>query len=47
MCIRDSYRNGTTAKDVLGDYPHLYEKLKKDEFGYMKGTLQFIVMLAL
>lgn len=33
-------KNGT-AKDILGDYPELFEKLKKDEFGYKKGTVAF------
>lgn len=31
-------KNGN-AKDILGDYPELFEKLKKDEFGYKKGSL--------
>lgn len=26
----------------MGDYPELFEKLKKDEFGYVKGMLSHI-----
>lgn len=39
------HRNGTAAKDVLGDYPDLYEKLKKDEFGYMKEDYRKVYLV--
>jgi hypothetical protein len=26
-------------RDILGDYPELYDKLKKEELGYVKGII--------
>lgn len=33
----NNFKNGM-SKDIVGDYPDLFEKLKKDEFGYRKGV---------
>ncbi|XP_054288710.1 very-long-chain (3R)-3-hydroxyacyl-CoA dehydratase [Macrosteles quadrilineatus] len=40
----NEFKNGT-AKDVLGDYPDLFEKLKKDEFGYKKEELKKVYLI--
>ncbi|XP_046679570.1 very-long-chain (3R)-3-hydroxyacyl-CoA dehydratase-like [Homalodisca vitripennis] len=40
----NTYKNGT-AKDVLGDYPDLFEKLKKDEFGYKKEEMKKVYLI--
>lgn len=44
MLNDNSYRNGDVGdivgdRDIVGDFPELYEKLKKDEFGYRKGMI--------
>lgn len=34
-----------TPRDVMGDYPELYEKLKKDEFGYVKEDFRKVYLV--
>jgi very-long-chain (3R)-3-hydroxyacyl-CoA dehydratase len=32
-------------RDVMDDYPDLYEKLQKEELGYRKGRSQTVILL--
>lgn len=37
--------NEMASRDVIGDYPDLYEKLKKDEFGYVKEDIRKVYLI--
>uniref|UniRef100_A0A0V0G852 Very-long-chain (3R)-3-hydroxyacyl-CoA dehydratase n=1 Tax=Triatoma dimidiata TaxID=72491 RepID=A0A0V0G852_TRIDM len=42
--LSDSNLENSGAKDVMGDYPELYEKLKRDEFGYVKEDVRKVYL---
>ncbi|XP_073977816.1 3-hydroxyacyl-CoA dehydratase 2 [Rhodnius prolixus] len=42
--LSDSNAENAGAKDIMGDYPELYEKLKRDEFGYVKEDIRKVYL---
>ncbi|XP_014284697.1 very-long-chain (3R)-3-hydroxyacyl-CoA dehydratase [Halyomorpha halys] len=43
--LSDSNIDGNSPRDVMGDYPELFEKLKKDEFGYVKEDFKKVYLV--
>ncbi|XP_014251340.1 very-long-chain (3R)-3-hydroxyacyl-CoA dehydratase isoform X2 [Cimex lectularius] len=41
----NSNSNVANTKDIMGDYPELYEKLKKEEFGYVKEDIKKVYLV--